>query len=277
MDQKILVFAGKKQSGKSSAAHFVAGYLMCQLGRADRPFLPHNFKISEDGQLLIDTAMTDIDGNTVIGDGTLDLNRRDENFVNWASNCLWPYVKLYSYADFLKLFSVLVFNIPEKLVYGNDEDKNQLIHIRWKDMCNVLPPRKVSEIKKAGTFTSRMTVRQFLQYFGTEVCRKIYGECWTQSCLRQILVDGPALAIIQDCRFPNEVKEAKKYDAKVIKLERSPYKDLHDSEIGLDKMHNSSFDLIVPPDVTIKEKNQLILDVLYEWGWFDQHLTWGSR
>ena len=47
---------------------------------------------------------------------------------------------------------------------------------------------------------------------------------------------------------------------------------MHASETGLDKIKDSNYDLIVPKDVTIREQNQLLLDALHEWGWFEQHV-----
>ena len=117
-----------------------------------------------------------------------------------------------------------------------------------------------------------MTVREFLQYFGTNVCRKIYDPCWIESCYNRIEMDDPDIAVIQDCRFRNEVMESKKRNARIVKLERSPFKDIHASETDLDKASNVNFDLIIPPDVTIVEKNQMILEAMYEWGWFKNHL-----
>lgn len=273
MDQKLLAFAGKKQAGKDTAANFVVGYAITQLGRQGFPNLPTHFRINEEGELLVNSAVMDIDGNTIIGDGLLDLNRKDDDYVYWASNCMWPYVKTYAYANILKTFATIVFNLPEEAVYGTDQDKRKLTHIKWKDMCAFLPPRQVSSIKKAGKYDSKMSVREFLQYFGTNICRRLYSECWTQSCLKNIIVDGSSLAIISDCRFENEVRAVRQVGGKVVKLQRSPFKDFHDSETGLDKLNSKNFDLIVPPDVSIVEKNQLILDAMYSWGWFSEHIS----
>jgi hypothetical protein len=268
MKQKLLVLAGKKQSGKSSAANFVAGYVLTQLGRQGWPGFPINYTIDDDGHLVIQTQT---------GSDILDLNRRDDDFITWAENVMWPNVKLYAYADMLKLFAVTVFGIPEELVYGSDEDKKKKTHIQWKNMCLLISPKQVAEIKRGGKYTERMSVREFLQFFGTNVCRKIYADCWTNACISKIKLECSDLSIIQDCRFANEVHAARaikseELDVRVVKLLRSLYKDSHDSETGLDDMKDASFDLIIPPNVTIEEKNQSILDEMYKWGWFETHL-----
>jgi uncharacterized Zn ribbon protein len=123
-----------------------------------------------------------------------------------------------------------------------------------------------------------------LQYFGTNVCRALDDECWTRRCHNDILTDGSDIAIIQDCRFSNEVKSTSKLkekygvDVKVIKLEREVGFDIHDSETGLKGVPNNLYDLVVDNQhMTIKEKNQIILDALYEWGWFSGHIPLNNK
>jgi hypothetical protein len=33
----------------------------------------------------------------------------------------------------------------------------------------------------------------------------------------------------------------------------------------------NNFDLVIKPDVTIREQNEILLNAMYEWGWFEQH------
>ena len=274
MDQKVLVFAGKKQSGKTSAARFVSGYIMSQLGRRGFSFLPKNFDIDEEGHLIVDVLTSNVDGDIVTDYGVLDLDRRDDEFLEWAIPILWPHVKIYNFADTLKNIAIDVFGIPREIVYGTAEDKNKKTHIKWQDMCRFIPPRQVNTIKKAGRYEDTMKVREFLQLFGTDVCRKLYDDCWVQSCYNNIWNDGSAVALIADARFVNEVKKSKEYGAKIIKLTRSVDADLHDSEKEVEKIHGSHVDLIIDNQyMTIREKNQAILDALYDWGWLSGHVN----
>lgn len=283
MKQKILLFAGKKQSGKSTAGNFVVGYTMTQLARKGQPYLPKKFRINnENGDLTVSSFRLNMDDELEESSCILNIYNKDPEYMRWADDCLYPYIKPYAYADMLKSIAVHVFGINEDWVNGTEEDKKNLTHIKWKDMCKFLPPRVVNEKKKSEKYDKKMTVREFLQYFGTDVCRNLYPDCWLYSCFNRIMMDKPEIAVIVDGRFENEVKGAKKYrsdevDVRIVKLERSPYVDLHESEIGLDKMHNNNFDLVVPPDVTIKEKNQLILNAMYEWGWFKEHISLGDE
>lgn len=278
---KILVFAGKKQSGKNTATNFVAGYTMTQAGREGKPYLPTRFTIDDDnGELIINPpknpALTDDEQQQ--GEGVLDLFTKDANTRAWLGDCVHPHVKPYAFADMLKATAAAVFGIPEEWSNGTDDDKKRPTKIRWSNMGAFLAPKKVSELKKSEKYDDFLTVREFLQYFGTNVCRKLYDDCWIESCFRRIDVEKPGLAIICDCRFKNEVKESRKRKARIVKLLRAPYTgDTHSSEVDLDKMHNNNFDLIIPKDATIREQNNLILDAMYKWGWFENHLGLGDK
>jgi hypothetical protein len=266
MDQKILVFAGPKQSGKDSGANFVAGYVLTQLGRRnpDSP-IPVDFQIDEFGKLLVNTD----DKNF----GVLDLNNNTPEFLQYASHYIWPYVKTYAFADTLKEIAVIVFGLTREQVYGTDDDKNTLTNIRWQDMCAFLPPRTVGNIKKSGQYKQNMTAREFLQYFGTNVCRKLYDGCWVDATFNRIKAEGYPFCIITDGRFENEVLSSKKNSAKIIKLNRTIYNDGHASEVGLKKVPNNKFNLIIDNNnMNIRDKNQKILDALSKWGWVGKYI-----
>ena len=274
MSQKILVLAGKKQSGKSSTANFIAGYMLTQLGRQGVPFCPTQFTLDEEGNLIVNTVMIDAEGETIYGDGILDLSRRDEDFVVWASNIMWPHIKLYNFADTLKQVAVTVFGLDPEKVYGTNEDKKTLTKIKWRDMCTFLPPRTVGDLKKSGKYDKCMSVREFLQYFGTNVCRKLYDGCWAESTFRRIAQEGSDLAVIGDGRFKNEIILPKERDVRTMKFTRSIDEDLHESEKELDAIPDSKYTAVIDNKyMTLKEKNQAVLDVLYEWGWFSGYVT----
>jgi len=49
--------------------------------------------------------------------------------------------------------------------------------------------------------------RWFLQRLGTEGCRAVLGDdVWTKACLRQIKIEYPEVAVIDDARFVNEAR-----------------------------------------------------------------------
>lgn len=268
----ILVLAGKKQSGKSTAAKFVLSYHITQLARKGVPYLPTKFTVDDtNGEVLISTPNNPSLIDQIERWHTLDLKTDDYNFQVWLNDCVYPHIKTYSFADMLKAVLSIVFGIPEELMNGTDKDKMTLTHIKWKNFSSFLSSKTIHDLKVLDQYDKAMTVRDVMQYFGTNVCRKIYDPCWIESCYKRIEMEQPDIAIIDDCRFRNEVMASKKKKARIVKLCRSVDSDKHKSETDLDKMHHNNFDLVIPEGATIKEKNQLILDKMYEWGWFEKY------
>ena len=79
-----------------------------------------------------------------------------------------------------------------------------------------------------------MTAREFMQFFGTDVCRKMYEPIWVDSCIRKIQAEQSELAIIADVRFPNEAKAIERVGGSLLRLTRNIYDDDHSSEVALD-------------------------------------------
>ena len=73
------------------------------------------------------------------------------------------------------------------------------------------------------------------------------------------------LALIADCRFPNEVEAVKNAGGLVIKLNRNLYNSSHESETALDedRYDQSNFDFVIDnKDLSIEDKNELIYSFL---------------
>ena len=112
-----------------------------------------------------------------------------------------------------------------------------------------------------------MTAREFLQYFGTDICRGIKSDIWTSACLDRILSSGTEFAIVPDVRFPNEVEAIQKAGGRVVRLTRKPFEDSHSSETSLDEK-DSMFDCVLDNnEKDIHETNTILMEVLKEWGW----------
>jgi hypothetical protein len=92
-----------------------------------------------------------------------------------------------------------------------------------------------------------MTSREFLQYFGTTIVRKIYPQAWINATINSILVEKPEIAIIPDVRFPNEISAIKENNGIILRLTRNIYNSDHESECILDQNNYdwSNFDFIV--------------------------------
>jgi len=231
---KIIGISGRKQSGKSTTANFINGDILSNRDMVQA------FHIDDDGKLVIKTT----NEMGVSGYGVFDAARKDKTFVEYAEKELWPYVKLYHFADTLKDLAVRLFDIPAVNVYGSDEDKNKPLDYQWENMP--------TETDKTGS----MSAREFLQYFGTTIVREINGDAWVNATINRVLEEGSSVALIPDVRFPNEVDAIKNAGGIVIRMERDPFNDSHQCEAALDSSNYdwTNFDLVIPNTVITVEQ-----------------------
>lgn len=257
----ILVLAGSKQSGKSSSAKFLYGHIMKKYGAI------RYFDITEDGKLLVNSYY-DNNGDIQEEQGELDIERKDYDFYMYAEETIWPHIKLYNFGDNLKNAASNIFGIEPELLWGSNDDKNTPINIKWSDVAFALLPKEIEDLKKHGKFYNQMTVREFLQVFGTKVCRRIQDTCWIERLIEKMVKEQSELVVIADCRFVNEVETMKKVGAKVIKLTRKIDNDNSESEVDLDNYKN--FDAVIDnKNMTIHEKNINLFNILKQWGWVE--------
>lgn len=276
MKSRILAFAGSKQSGKSTCANFLHGYQLRAQGIID------NFAITEDGQLIIDTDTINAEGKEEKSRALLDVNRSDLEFAEWAAYSMWPYIKNYSFASPLKQICTGLFEMQEEQVYGDDVQKNSKTLFRWEEMPGIVTNAKTAKQKDVQLLIQRgvlkyhkpgkMSVREFLQFFGTDVCRQIYEDVWQTRLLKDISMEQPLIAIVDDCRFPNEVQAIQESSGKVIHLTRSKHEDSHTSESALASYED--FDAVIDnQNMSIHEQNVEIIKLVTEWGWISTKVT----
>ena len=270
MKSRILGFAGSKQSGKTTSCNFLHGYQLRAQGVIE------DFAITDDGQLVIDTDMTDANGENQKGKGFLDVKRSDLEFAEWAAYSMWPYIKNYSFADPLKQICLGLFEITQNQSYGTDAQKNTKSIFRWEEMPGVITDEKLASKKDIKQLINngvlkyhkpgKMTAREFLQFFGTDVCRKIHEDVWQSRLVKDIEAEEPLVAVVDDCRFVNEVEAIQESGGKVIHLTRNIYKDSHSSEQAFKEFN--SFDAVIDnQNLSIFETNIEIIKLLTEWGW----------
>lgn len=154
--------------------------------------------------------------------------------------------KIYNFADPLKRdICMNILGLTYEQCYGEDMDKNTLTDIEWNG--------------------KKLTAREVMQFVGTDLFRKMKNDVWASATITKIKNDKPKLAIIADCRFPNEVEAIKNAGGLVIKLNRNPFNSDHASETALDE-HNypvQNFDLVIYNDnITISQQNQIVLNFL---------------
>ena len=222
---KIIGISGKKQSGKNTVANYINGDVL------HNKEMVKDFYIDNDGKLVVQTT----DANGELGFGVFDVTRKDSEFTEYAHIGLWPYIKIYHFADPLKEMAINLFGLNPIHVYGNDDDKNQLTDISWDTLPN-------NDNK-----TGLMTVREFLEYFGTKIIRKIKNNAWSKYSLNRILGEQSQIAIVPDVRFPNEVEAIKDAGGIVIRLTRNIFDSKSEPEVALDKDNFdwSNFDLVI--------------------------------
>lgn len=235
---KIIGISGRKQAGKNTTANILHGIVLKEKG------LIKDWNIGSSGELIILTESS----NGTAGWGEFDITRNDEDFTAYAENNMWPYVKLYSFADYLKWICTNLFDIPHECVWGTDDQKNQpQEHLLWENMPKAINSTLMKKIMPPDSKSSYgwkegpMTAREFMQFFGTDVCRKIFEPIWVKSCIKKIQQEQSQLAIIADVRFPNEAKAIEEAGGRVVRLTRQVFDDNHSSEVALDNYPFTDF------------------------------------
>lgn len=185
---KIIAFAGRKQSGKTTSANFVC-----------RVFSETTQQVSS----------------------------------------------VYNFADPLKLMCIDILGLEYDQCYGTDEQKNEIVNCYWEG--------------------NQLTAREVLQIVGTDMFRTMQHNVWADATIRKIKNEGLPLAVIADCRFPNEVDAVKKAGGIVVKLTRDVYHSSHASETALDPSNypQELFDYVIPNHILdVTRTNKIIFDLL---------------
>lgn len=157
--------------------------------------------------------------------------------------------KIYNFADPLKQVCIDILGLTYDQCYGTDENKNELVDCYWPGI------------------DQQMTAREVMQHLGTDMFRRLQQNVWSAATIRLIEKEKPHMALIADCRFPNEVDAVKNAGGIVIKLNRNLYESTHSSEIALDDnlYDQSKFDLVIDnQDSNLSKKNKTIYNFLIE-------------
>ena len=256
---KILGFAGKKQSGKNTCCNFLQMLKFHEYG------VCKNASLNEQGQILV----SDLFGEQVSGSDWIPLT---EEYVD-ISQLLESFgpCKIYAFADALKEFAIDILGLEHHQVYGTNEEKNSHTHLQWENMPGIVTKKVFTqksyfgyEDEIAGITYHKpgpMTGREVLQYFGSDICRKMYENVWFDACIRRIRKDNPELALISDVRFPNEIKGVQDEGGIVFGLPRDIVngQDTHSSE----QVDLSLCDYLLPEgdiDTTTKALYKIITD-----------------
>lgn len=85
----------------------------------------------------------------------------------------------------------------------------------------------------------QFTWREFLQRFGTDMARKVWGEnFWVERFTYKYLEEIPYDMVVRDIRFNNEAALINKYGGTIWEVTRPGYEgDEHESELGIHEGH----------------------------------------
>lgn len=277
---QIICLAGSKESGKTTAANFLHGHIL-KLNEVIR-----EYEMTKAGELKVNTHYMK-DGEVKEDMGVLDLSRKDDLYVQYADQMIWPFVKMYNFADALKELCITMFDISHEQAYGTY--KNSLTKLKWENMPGVIATEVamkfgqchdlwnighgptaddlndifggVALVHKPGF----MTAREVLQFVGTDIFRRMYEPVWVNLLMNKIKEDSPLVAVIADCRFDNEAQAVLEADGTIVRLTRRPVRDTHPSEDGF-KDFTAFHKVIDNENLALPAANQELLDFLIQKG-----------
>lgn len=271
---QIICLAGSKESGKTTAANFLHGHIL-KLNEVIR-----EYEMTKAGELKVNTHYMK-DGEVKEDMGVLDLSRKDDLYTQYADQMIWPFVKMYNFADALKELCITMFDISHEQAYGSY--KNSLTKLKWENMPGVVSQQQAGdflneygwtesisgeELSDLGIMVHKpgfMTAREVLQFVGTDIFRRMYEPVWVNLLMNKIKEDSPLVAVIADCRFDNEAQAVLEADGTIVRLTRRPVRDTHPSEDGF-KDFTAFHKVIDNENLTLPAANQELLDFLIQKG-----------
>jgi hypothetical protein len=277
---RILAISARKGGGKTTATNFIFGLEMLAI---DNPKLIDQFSINKEGRLLVPSQY-----DSGIEMGIFDPITPNPNTIDFLNTNIWPYIKQYNFADSLKQdVCINILGLTWDQCYGTDEQKNTLTNLLWEDMPGVVVETNEKKVKAAKSFGlivrdagGNMSAREVMQFVGTDIFRKMYGQVWVDSCINRINAEGSQIALIGDCRFPNEVEGIQKAGGKVLRFTRNPYpEDTHSSELALEKdvFDWDRFDGVLDnANMNIQEQNKALYELLMSWCWAEDEVDTDS-
>lgn len=250
---KIILICGAKQSGKTTAATAIYGYHLTQVGA-----IPNAY-IEESGRMFI---VYDKEKKSGI---YFDIDSKDPGFLQFKETYCDPYITHVGFADKLKEVSANLFGLNYSELIGSNEDKNKNSPIKWESVYNLFNNKTKKTLSEVYDVNKEyMTNREWLEVYGSHICRKIKEDCHALSAYKKIKSLKSEIVINTDCRFENEfLLFEKDPDVLKIKLQRDEFNSPAESERGLDEIDLTRYDLVVNnKNLSVKEKNEIIIDFL---------------
>lgn len=115
----------------------------------------------------------------------------------------------FSFADSLKDCLASIFCWDRQMLEGITAESRT-----WREQVDVWWADKLG--------IPDFTPRWAMTHFGTQIMRQHFNnDIWLYNVERRIMaIDGPV--VLTDCRFPNEIRMARHFNGKVVRLRRGP-------------------------------------------------------
>ena len=154
---------------------------------------------------------------------------------------LYPFAERVSFAEMLKQSAANSIGMSRELMEALKAHENIHVSISGTSALNsLLPSTQLAEASKW-----QMTIREYLQWYGTEGHRDLFGEnFWVDMALPEDLDHSDRLLVVTDMRFPNEIQRVKDLDGVCVKVERTVGTSFgsHASEQNVDHMIDYTLD-----------------------------------
>lgn len=162
--------------------------------------------------------------------GVTGHKRSGKDLTYQLIKAMLPEAERRAYADKLKESAAAALGVTVKWLEANKEDKEQFLEYG----TTTFVAEQQADIWYPDTEGPCLLIREYLQLYGTEAHRDIFGEdFWLQACLPYGLYDDK-LIVVTDVRFDNEAYWIKDLGGEIWSLYRKQTfdnADTHPSEI----------------------------------------------
>ena len=170
--------------------------------------------------------------------------------------------KITAFAAPIKKVLSTLLNVPINKFNSRDFKENYCVEMNTLSIYKVcdVPTNKILNdstfSKKAKNFDEDLkdyylTIRQLMQVFATEYCRRLFGsDVWVYSALK----NNTQRLIISDLRFVNEASVIKKYGGVLIYVDRGLEFGQHPSENEMKILYDQGlYDIVIKNNGTLKD------------------------
>ena len=262
---QIIGLCGSAQSGKSTSASYLAG-LTWHTHR-----MVEKFKVDESGKLVI----YDLNSHSFPEGKRFDCFHWDNDpEINQAlERCLVHPANLVhriAFGDILKEILQLMFGLDPNKLWGSDKDKAAETIYTVGQFRELLGVAKFPFKNKKDS--EKLSYREMLQVFGTEVGRRISPTLWVDRSVERIydIINQwrPALIVVDDVRIETELDAIKKMGGSTIALLRQVK-----TSAGVSHASEQTHKLFEKCDYAIKNQDMSINDQCIELFTIMQHIS----